>query len=73
MKIEDEHGTPWVVSPGDHAAKAVRSLRTRGYEYIVLPRGTLGRGTIEVLPETPDNLIRAVRLNDCLAALKAGS
>ena len=66
MKIEDEHGTPWVVEAGDPARKAVNTLKAAGFTYIVLTRSYLRGlttdahcGTIDVTDP------RLVRLYDC--------
>ena len=77
MRIEDEDGNPWLVLPGDGAAEQVAILRRAGYDYIVLTR-TILCGTMEFLPcepplrhlsATPQGVVRAFRLYDCLTEL----
>lgn len=84
MKIEDEGGNQWLVLAGDAANDAIGVLRRRGYEYVVLPRKLLC-GILTVLPcepaswqppssaTSPERLVRAIRLYDCLVELKKES
>lgn len=75
MRIEDEHGDQWKVSSGDPALPLVNRLKRAGFDYIVLPRRSLTSGAVCAMMvgdlETLEgsSLIRAVRLNDSLAAL----
>lgn len=67
----------WEIGTGDPAAPVMRSLRKKGFDYLVLPRYTLVTGlvlsSVPSLPplreDNPAHLIRAVRLQDCLHAL----
>jgi len=67
--IEDEYGTRWEVKAHDPARKLVSSLERLGFGYIVLPRKTLITGSLET-PVFPDNVVRRIRLADCLTACK---
>lgn len=78
VTIEDEHGTPWAVKPGDPANAFVNSLKSLGFDYIVLSRYTLCRGRLPTATTppgpsgaTPDpgSLLRLIRLADCEGAL----
>lgn len=75
----DDHGTTWHVKPGDPGAKMVNELKKRGFEYIVLPRGSYISGEIpeaggpgEAEPMLRGETIPHVRLMDCLEVLCAG-
>ena len=70
MEIQDETGTTWLVKPGDRASKLVGRLKTLGFQWIVLPASALVAGVVPVSAPVPDDLVRRVRLNDCLGALR---
>ncbi len=82
MRIEDEYGATWRVEPGDVATEPVGILRRKGFTYIVLPRAILC-GILNFLPcepaswrppspadLSPERLVRAYRLYDCMVVLK---
>lgn len=82
MRIEDELGRPYRVESGDAANDVIGILRRRGYEYVVLPRavlcGIINASSCEPPPRqspssatsSPEGVVRAFRLFDCLTAIK---
>lgn len=71
MRVFDELGNPWKVRGGDPAARLVNKLQRSRYRLVVLPLATLATGTSTEPAVIPDDPIRAVRLEECLAALRA--
>lgn len=85
MKVEDEHGTPWVVAPGDPARSHINRLNRLGYRYTVLPSlvlcGIIDGSAEQPLPSQvllpPDlgamptqGLLRLIRLRECVEVLR---
>ena len=70
MKVYDEFGNPWKIRGGDPAARLVNKLKRSRYELVVLPLTTLAIGHSTHPAITPEDPIRAVRLAECLEALK---
>ena len=80
MQVLDQYGERWRVQGGDPALRLVNGLEKQGFGLVVLPRavlltGNVKRGTLvedlSALPAT--EFVRAVRLNECLTALKGVS
>ena len=70
MRLEDEFGNRWRVKGGDPAARLVNKLQRLRYQYVVLPLVTFATGTSTEPAVTPDDPIRAVRLVECLEAIR---
>ncbi len=74
MRVEDEHGAPWLVKSGDPANQYRNKLIALGYDFIVLPRVTLVTGELPFIdPDhevAAENVVSHVRMLDCLAILE---
>jgi len=75
LSIRDEYGTGWVVRGGDPGARLINQLKreTEGLDFVVLPRVSLITGSVVAPDLTPEDIITATRLQDCLDLLREGS
>ena len=69
MKVEDEYGVEFVVKGGDPANRKMLTLKARWFNWIVLPRTTLITGELPAMVSLPDDVLRAARLEECVAVL----
>jgi hypothetical protein len=72
VRVEDENGRHWQVRGGDPGSKVVNQLtRTLpGLDWIVIPCYTLSVGIVVAPAVTPADVLRRVRLADCLALVR---
>ena len=75
--VYDQYGTKWIVEKSDPGASVVRRLKALGFRWIVLPASVLMSGDgsrgeyIQGALGLPSNqVLRSIRYNDCLMALK---
>jgi hypothetical protein len=69
LKLIDEKQTKWVVMAHDPASKYINTLKSKGFDFIVLPRYTYMYGIFPpALPPTED-VINSVRMHDCCKVL----
>lgn len=71
MQIWDEYSNPWRIKGGDPGMKFVNRLLRSRYQMIVLPLATLATGKLTEPAQTPDDIIHAARLRECIEVLSA--
>ena len=68
--IYDHLGNRWVVGSGEPGTKLISKLIRNNYHLIVLPVELLATGTDSGYTPEVNDLIRSVRMRDCLQVIR---